>query len=164
MGTCTLEGSGHEPCPLGSFPIEKWEGKFTWQLLFKLTPGMTSLLSSYFLEAGAESPKLPCDLVNGSYRGMSLQETEGEVTQIWCRGQVFQEAGKPLPPPRPPVFPQETLSQAKLTWESKPSEASCKHRSGAGNPLRCHFLLTERPWGPCAGISTAAMGEHKDSG
>lgn len=64
-----------------------------------------SLLSSYFLEAGTESPKLPCDLVNGSYRGMSWQETEGEVTQIRCRGDIFQEAGKPLPPLRPPVFP-----------------------------------------------------------
>lgn len=46
---------------LAQFPVSHI--KFTWQLLLQLTSGMMSLLSSSFLEAGTESPKLPCDLV-----------------------------------------------------------------------------------------------------
>lgn len=94
-----------------------------------------SLLSSYFLEAGAESPRLPCDLVNGSYRGMSRQETEGEVTRIWCRGEVLQEEGDPPPPPRPPVFPPGSSQPGQVNLgEASPVKLAANRVLGLSIP------------------------------
>ena len=111
---------------LGSFPFSHM--KLTRQFFFKLTSGMMSLLSSYFLEAGTESPRLPCDLVNGSFRGMSQQE-------LWCRGEVLQEAGDPPPPPRPPVFPPGSSQPGQVNLgEASPVKLAANRVLGLSIP------------------------------